>query len=55
MFTPYLQKKKKNNTSSSHKTYVSKEFDIPNHPMQVDSSSSERKMGNSTQFKITAT
>jgi len=49
----YPPKKKKNNKSFSLKTYIYKGFINPNHPMQADSSSSERKMANFVQFKIT--
>jgi len=36
----------------SPKIYIYKESIDPNHPMQADSSSSERKMANFVQFKI---
>jgi len=50
-FTHYLLKKKKNNMSFSLKIYIYKEFVAQNHPMQADSSSSERKMASFIQFK----
>jgi len=54
-FTHYLPRRKKNNMNSSLKTYVSKEFVVLNLLMQADSSSFERKMVNSVQFKTTET
>ena len=54
-FTHCHPKKRKNNMNFSLKTYAYKEFAALNHPMQVDSSSSERKMANFVQFKTIKT
>jgi len=50
-FTHCHPKKRKNNTNSSPKIYIYKEFIVLNPPMLVDSSSFERKMASFVQFK----
>jgi len=54
-YTHCPPKKKKNNKNFSLKIYVYKEFVAPNHLMQADSSSFERKMASFVQFKIIET